>query len=606
MTYDADLLKKYLLAHHERFLPLWFSTGVYSGAKFSTHDYVVDTRTGRWAFENGDDGGTDLLSLYEARRFFSPGLKEKLWGEEEIEIERFAKFLAAESQVSNVAAAAAAADKFLQAIKPKRDLDAIYPSLRNGFYIEIEGPKGGISEIPQYEEMAQYLMTEIGFQAQAGSGYIFNGKCYEYLTDADLEQIIDRLLQHRRSQGIMASFRRALLVKGNRKPQDFVSPQGYLNCANGVLNVETRKLTPHSKDVYFDYVLPHPYEEGATCEKWEGFLNFVFQKNEKMAQLSAEIFGYIIQGGKPWLAKSFILYGDGRNGKSTWLDVLSDLIGETNQSAAPIQLWDRPFTAIQLKGKMANVLGELSQGHAESGVFKAVVAGDKITGAYKGKDEINFKPTARCIFAANDFPVFKDPTPGLIERLTIMPFDLYIPLKKRDPKALAGYLSEMPGILNWALDGLDRLLERGWLLQVDEVTEKLREYRMETDTVFRYVEEHFEWTDDPAKFTPEQPVGSYYIFYETWCRGEGAIPKRKSSFSRILCRELRLRFNTSDFHGEMHRIGEMPRMHFDKDRGNKVTVKGRFIMTHHPQRTDSTNDSKVSNFDMHRMNRMNR
>lgn len=240
-----------------------------------------------------------------------------------------------------------------------------------------------------------------------------------------------------------------------------------VNCLNGYisldLNGEGIKLYPHSKNIFTTSTLGAPYIDNQTSQKFEGFLQMMlpFEEDRKLVQ---EWFGYCLLPGNEY-QKCLILKGDGANGKSVLLYILKLLLGSANVSSVGMDAFDtsKRFLLCKLKDKLADISNEFSSGKAicES-TFKRFVSGDSVTAEEKNIRAFDFKPEAKIIFATNDDPQFKDRSSGLWRRLCIINCDNIVPESNRNPKMLMSdyWEEELPGILNWAIEGRRRLFSQ--------------------------------------------------------------------------------------------------------------------------------------------------
>ena len=140
--------------------------------------------------------------------------------------------------------------------------------------------------------------------------------------------------------------------------KEFKDIEGKLNISNGVLDLNTYQMSEHSKEHFFKWKIPVAYDPKAQCPRWLEFLDSVFEGDKTLVDAAQRIFGYILMGGRPFLHRAFVLYGEGRNGKSVFLNTLMKIIGEANFSTVSLSNLDKPFSAVMLDGKIANILEE--------------------------------------------------------------------------------------------------------------------------------------------------------------------------------------------------------------------------------------------------------
>jgi putative DNA primase/helicase len=246
---------------------------------------------------------------------------------------------------------------------------------------------------------------------------------------------------------------------------------------NGILNIETRKLIPFNPKIYFFNKLPVNYDSSAECNKIIHFVEEITEKEEDVKTIQ-EIIGYSLLKEYKY-EKAFMLHGTGRNGKSKLLDLIELLIGGKNISSTPLgQLEeDDSFSIINLHNKLVNIAADVTkQALKDSGIFKSLVGRDTIQARRKFKEAIEFKNYAKLIFATNTLPEPKMVSEAFWLRWVVIRFPMKflpqkeidaIPLDKRSNVKLQNPTllddlsgeEEISGLLNWALNGLDRLIE---------------------------------------------------------------------------------------------------------------------------------------------------
>lgn len=433
--------------------------------------------------------------------------------------------------------------EFKAPLEPPRKTEAEilkeYPSKANGFFDEIvkTNKKGEetISYKPNYDDMGRYFGNELSLATSKSFSYIFDEDYYRPIDDLEIKTMVDDLTLKECGPREVADFTSAVIYKCFEPQEFFKAQDGFINLKNGVLDINSRELRPRDRSLFFKYVLPHNYDPKAECPRWLEFLDFVFEGNKELADLSAEIFGYALCGGTPWLHKAFLLDGSGRNGKSTYLDVLKHLMGKDNYCSIPLRNLDKPFSVVMADGKLANIVGELEARDVNSEAFKIAVGGEELTAARKGKDEYQLPFTAKMFFATNNPPVSKDNSEGWYEKLCTIPFRRYIQPHERDASITAKLLKELPGVLNWSLDGLERLKQRGRLPDILAIDETLAEYRSVNDGVYDWVKEHVAVSEESNSYV----IGNFYQHYSDWCKKEGRFPKSKRWFGRDVVRELK-------------------------------------------------------------------
>lgn len=344
---------------------------------------------------------------------------------------------------------------------------------------------------PLYREAAEFYRDSKKFCFSDAFSYHYKNGYWHWLEEGRLDKVIcDSSKDHWLPQHI-GLFKKGIKALSNYSNFDFKDTEGIINLNNGVLDVKKRLLMPHSTDYFFKGKLSVDYNPNARCDTFLNCLDFILSGDADRISIIQKMFGYVLIGGYPFLHKAFILYGDGRNGKSTVLDALRMIIGKENYTSVPLNLINRPFSAVQLDGKIANIVGENQVDGISSEIFKAAVGGEAIPMSHKGRDEYQMDVTARFIIACNDLPYFGDKSMGIKDRLILIPFDRYIPEGERDTRMREKIAGELSGILNWALDGATQVTESREIKSSNsEILEEIKnEFNREADSVLAFFQD---------------------------------------------------------------------------------------------------------------------
>jgi len=244
---------------------------------------------------------------------------------------------------------------------------------------------------------------------------------------------------------------------------------------NGILNIRTRELTGFTPDKIFFSKLPVEYSPDADCPTIKKHLQTVL-KNEEDLPVMQELFGYLLL--KEYrIEKAFMLLGNGRNGKGKTIEIMKRFLGPENCTNIPLQqLESDQFALGDLFQKMANLSGDIdSRALKYTGTFKSVTGRDLLAAQRKFLTRINFVNYAKMIFLANQLPETRDLTRAFWDRWVLLEFPYTFVsekefkkseekegLKIADPEIVKKLTTkeELSGLLNWALDGLGRLLEQ--------------------------------------------------------------------------------------------------------------------------------------------------
>jgi P4 family phage/plasmid primase-like protien len=309
---------------------------------------------------------------------------------------------------------------------------------------------------------------------------------------------------------------------------------GYLAVANGLLDLDDGTLRPHTPDWFSPVCLPYPYEPGAEAPLWAAFLERNLEGDAERVALLREFFGYCLvktTDGQTCL----ILHGPGGNGKSVVLAVLRAVLGAGNVATVPLEHFAQRFAMAQTLGKLANVCPEVGElDRTAEGTIKSYIAGDPMFFEKKGKDGFTAPPTARLVVATNNIPRFADKSEGVWRRLLILPMTVQISPGERqagmDKEAYWAAAGELPGVLNWALEGLRRLRAGGWRFTAPAACAKaLEEHRRESDPARAFLLDHYE----AAAGAGPIPAEEIYQAYALWCGRNGhRNPLNQISFGK--------------------------------------------------------------------------
>lgn len=247
---------------------------------------------------------------------------------------------------------------------------------------------------------------------------------------------------------------------------------------NGILNIKTRELKEFSPEYYFFNKLNVEYNPKAKCKNFIKFLEEITEKENDRKGIQ-EMFGYSMMKEYKY-EKAFMLHGEkGRNGKSKLLSVLREFLGVNNCAEQSLQkLEEDNFNLVELHNKLVNISADISKAAMNNtGNFKALTGRDTINAQRKFKTGLQFTNYAKMIFACNDLPYINKNENAVWLRWIYIPFPYqFLPdkeilllseeekknVKLQDPEIITKLTTEeeFSGILNWALEGLQRLEEK--------------------------------------------------------------------------------------------------------------------------------------------------
>lgn len=278
------------------------------------------------------------------------------------------------------------------------------------------------------------------------------------------------------------------------------------------------KLKAHNPEYFNQVQLPFKYEPDATCPKWMNFLDDVLEGDIDRKLLLQQWAGYLF---RPDLReqKFLLCVGEGANGKGVFFEVVQALVGRENCSQVGLPRFGNPFALYDTLGKTVNLTNESSsfiEPETES-IFKSFVAGDRMNFERKFKESVSATPTAKIMIATNSLPRFNDKTRAVWRRILLMPFDKEIP-ENVQVKDLAEQLkTELPGILNWAIVGLQKLNESGGFSIPEINKDLLEQYRRDSDPTRAFLLENYMYSPNGYGM----PCGELYREYKLYCEQNG-------------------------------------------------------------------------------------
>jgi len=241
--------------------------------------------------------------------------------------------------------------------------------------------------------------------------------------------------------------------------------EGLINLSNGVLDIQQKKLEPHTPTLNFQYKLPYSYDSGAKCPTWDELLKIVTCNRPHLVDVIEEYLGYILLGGPYYFNQMLVLSGQGSNGKSSLINAIKAVVGEENYSAISISGMDkRPFIAAGLAGKLVNFSEEEPVTvFSDTGPLKRITGNAPMYVENKFEKGYNMTNRAKVIMSYNTIPHLGDTSTGMKRRLLAIPFDVNFDTDpdKKISNLDAKIKAEVPGILNRALVAAQRLIKRG-------------------------------------------------------------------------------------------------------------------------------------------------
>lgn len=370
---------------------------------------------------------------------------------------------------------------------------------------------------------ADYMIEKFHIKGYGRLPYIYNGQVYKYDQDAINRAMIETVENLKRNQIQEAFENIRLKVTGNTEK---LNPY-IVNVKNGLYDLKTHTLLQHTPEIFTINQFNCKYDPEAYCRDVDEMLDNVTMKNTKLRDLIEEMLGYFLLGDCRF-QKAFILLGQGSNGKSKFLDMITEWIGRENRSTLALEDLSEKFRTAELLGKIANI-GDDSGGNIlkNTAIFKKVVTGEGIMVERKNKDPFTLNNVAKMVFSVNNLPPSTDKSNGFFRRMIIIPFNAVFNKdnKNFDPNIIEKVTTEEARsyLFNLALKGYDRIMHDNFIEIPIEVEKIVDTYELDNNNVLQWIESNMGTIE--GKMTSE-----VYTEYVLFCSNNNQIPVAKRKF----------------------------------------------------------------------------
>jgi putative DNA primase/helicase len=268
--------------------------------------------------------------------------------------------------------------------------------------------------------------------------------------------------------------------------------------------------------------------------RWERFLRELWGDDDESIETLAEMFGYVLSGDTRQ-QKMFLAVGPKRSGKGTIGRVLTGLLGPHNTAAPTLSGLTTNFGLSPLVGKPLAIISDARLGTRVDSMVAverllSISGEDTLTIDRKYRDPWTGRLPTRFLILTNEIPKFTDSSGALASRFVLLVLDRSF-YGHEDPTLTETLLADAPGIFNWALEGLDRLLDRGYFAQPESAREALRHLEDLSSPVGAFVR-------DICVVGPAYEVDKNDLFdhWKMWCEDEG---RSRAGTKAVFVRDLR-------------------------------------------------------------------
>lgn len=379
-----------------------------------------------------------------------------------------------------------------------------------------------------YHKFCKFLISNHNIKRINGNLHVYKDGIYEY-GNLELERTISKYMpnftigQRRETLAMLE-----ILVEQEYQLRDY----NYIAFKNGLYNIKTDEFISFTPDIIITNKINWNYNPTSYASLTDEILDNLSIHNKEIRMLIEEMIGYTFYRRNE-LRKAFILTGQKQNGKSTFLNILKELLGSKNTSVLDIKHLNDRFSTVMLVNKLANIGDDISNKKLyDTEQFKKIVSGEKINAEQKGRDKFEFTPYCKLIYSANNIPKLGDgdDAPAVLSRLVIVPFKAYFDSSSPDykPFIIDDLITEesMEYLINLGIVGLKRVLKNRKFTESEYTNKEFEEYKSEIDPVSEYLEML------NVDLIVGEKSSTIYSEYVEYCMREGYENIPNKAFSR--------------------------------------------------------------------------
>lgn len=360
-------------------------------------------------------------------------------------------------------------------------------------------------------------------------------KVLHYLGEENADQEVYEWAMKSESTGRKNAMLNQVKSKLPILPEQLDQHKMLLGTQNKTIDLENGKpIKPRMKH-YMTQQVGAIYDPHAECPEWTKFVSMIMQGDEEMVDYLQKAVGYSLTGVCDERCL-FVLYGNGKNGKTTFTSTIGKLMGDYGAAIAAKSLSITSNNIIRqdlavVKGARFVHTGETNEGgRINEAMVKHLTGGmDVVTTRFLYGREFSYTPQFKIWLSTNHKPQITGTDDGMWDRVRLVPFKYRIGVNEPE---LGGseleeiYNREMPGILNWALEGVRKWKTDG-LKTPGKVQSATDEHREDMDTVQTFLDHHCS-SDANGRI----PVKKLYDAYNEMCDRDGDTPIDKTVFGK--------------------------------------------------------------------------
>ena len=338
--------------------------------------------------------------------------------------------------------------------------------------------------------------------------------------DSDMLKAIQKHIKNARSSKGKNSFIKEAEHMSPLENKNLDADVFLFNTPNGILDMRTGELLPHSCDRLMSKISYTEYTDKTDCPLWREFLETVFNHDTELIRFIQKAVGYSLTGSTAEQV-AFFLYGTGGNGKGVFVETIAHIAGTYAANIQADSLMIKSNTAngqpnsdiARLAGARFVTSSEPNEGvKLNEGLIKQLTGEDRVTARRLYGNEFEFKPQFKIWLSTNHKPIIRGTDNGIWRRMRLIPFTVEIPPEKQDRNLKHKLLKETPGILKWAVDGF-LIYQKEGLEPPSSIKKATSEYRNEMDVVTAFLE-----SCTVPKNNGEVTASGLYKAYNEWAK----------------------------------------------------------------------------------------
>lgn len=324
-------------------------------------------------------------------------------------------------------------------------------------------------------------------------------------------------------------------LDGNRPVQyENLDAREMIACDNYLVNASSRMCYPHSPRLFNTFAVGYEYNAYVPPPRhWLSFLQELWPDDVESIETLQEIFGYLLTR-RTDLQKMFMLIGPPRSGKGTVVRVLTAMLGG-GQNVTSVSMADlnQRFGLADLMDKTLAIMQDARFRARDDGIaverILSITGEDPVGIDRKMKDSVTARMPVRFMLVSNEIPKLQDESGALKTRMLMLRLNRSVDEARRDSKLIDRLLPELPGILSWALDGLERLARRRSFVQPKSASEDLELLAHLSSPITAFVEEccHV----GAGRRVPKREL---FQAWQAWCHRTGTYPNNEVMFAKSI------------------------------------------------------------------------